>query len=36
MKREKQKMLFELSSLAQEIKEANQICEMMSKNIKFK
>ena len=29
-------MLFELSSLAQEIKEANQICEMMGKNVKFK
>lgn len=29
-------MLFELSSVAQEIKEANSICTMMNKNIKFK
>ena len=27
------KMLFELTSLAKEIKEANQICEMIGKRI---
>jgi len=30
------KMLFELTSLAKEIKEANQICEMIGKRIQFR
>jgi hypothetical protein len=30
------KMLFELTSLAKEIKEANQICDMIGKRIQFR
>ena len=36
IKKQSEKIFFELTSVAKEIKEANQICIMMGKNIKFK
>lgn len=36
IKKKSEKIIFELTSVAKEIMEANQICIMMGKNIKFK
>lgn len=36
IKKKSEKIIFELTSVAKEIAEANQICIMMGKNIKFK